>query len=350
MDELEDQPPAEKKCRTHSALAGTPAVSLPPRVLQAVAASQFLTTPELGRLLLRTSKELTASTYSRHDDVWKCLCMTHSGVKNASALLGTMAPLHSAEQCFRTFFTDLPPKYTEPRALRYTPEDYAVVVTIRESDTNQQLVCKVIPGQEIAEFFDTGALEIGFDPFPWKRTVEGTEYDDSGFPETDSDSIADLSLHSTVRIVRRSDLKTVQVLDEKTGKYVLDSLVKSGERKGVFLLHPECAHENTNRDGSCCHMNATYAKFLFSYHHIELSGIERFCRIEFDLEPIFRLESYKSDDGFTGQATIALSGCTISSDFTDYDLYDRSEISKVLKGKDVTFAHFLEALDVWFTP
>lgn len=126
-------------------------------VLQAVAAGEFLTTAELGRLLLLTSKEMTAAAFSTEDEVWEVLCTSHWSAPYGTAI-SRATPDWSAEQRFRALGPSRrpPPTVVAPRALQFTPADYLILLSVRIRDENQEILGKVIPGEQIPEFFETG--------------------------------------------------------------------------------------------------------------------------------------------------------------------------------------------------
>jgi len=108
-----------------------------PLVLQAVAASQFLTTKELGRLLLLSSKELTASAFfsssQDNDDgdkiIWTSLCVNHLGQEDgqpgiaedapAAPVGGTVLPHDRSRSTAQVFSRTAPPFAFHAERLRH---------------------------------------------------------------------------------------------------------------------------------------------------------------------------------------------------------------------------------------
>lgn len=357
--EEEEQP--TKKPR----FAGSSAASnFSPLVLQAVAASQFLTTKELGRLLLLSSKELTASAFfspqeqdGKSEDgggelLWKSLCLNYLGTEDGEALLQTLQPhLGSAEQCFRKLVApDLPCKYSRlgtptPRPpLRFTPNDYVVIFTVRDPENNQPLFCKAIPGQQIPEFFDTGSVQITVDPFVPIKTIKDFFGADGGVIGTNTLGEVEIDeLEYSVRILRCPDRKIVQIVRlfvfDAQCPMPSDSYHEKTSGDKHWILEPSGASWTQASDTP---MNATYGSPLF----------RRYCyfpytKIDFLVEPTFRLVR----TGNTRDGAVRLSGLALKSYFeSDHDESDTREVSAMLEGQDVTFAHFLEGLDKWFIP
>ena len=187
-----------------------------PQVLKPIAESRFLSTTDLGRLLLLTSKSMTAAALEqgapreggdqeparKNNAVWKCLCFTHWGFDDASALMETMKPL-SAEQCFRKLAVVSDDhddnKFPVPRALQYAPKDYVLIVSVRESKNDKNMFCKAIPGQDIPEFFDKGEAAIEFDQPLWKKTLDKGQ------------DVLHLDWDSSLQIMRRTDQRVIEL-------------------------------------------------------------------------------------------------------------------------------------------
>jgi len=90
----------------------------------------FLSTRELGRLLLFTSKELTTQLFPKEDKMWKFLLECWGALGDSAVAQAT--PFWTPEQCFRALRTQ--PKNIAhnfvPRELQYTPEDYKIVIAV----------------------------------------------------------------------------------------------------------------------------------------------------------------------------------------------------------------------------
>jgi len=310
----------------------------PPLVLKAVAASHFLTTKELGRLLLLSSKQLTASAYSLHEEeVWKGLCANYWGVPDGPTLLKTLNPTLSAEQCSRKLAMDLPSACTEPRALQFAPKDYTVIVSVRELNKNQSIFCKAIPGQEIPGFCEKGVINVELDQFYSKWTVENA-FDVHGDLVSDFtelvenlDLFTDLKLEYSVHILRQPDQKMIHML--KTTQTICTRyngvlfLVDVPTDQNVLL--EAWGDSDTLVDPPL--LNATYAATL-SHHcfgrHDSIRKIE--------IEPISVISCLKSNVGKGGKltdGTLRIAGFKFMSCLTDDSGFDSSGIplTKILK-------------------
>jgi len=145
------------------------------QVLPALAASQYLAPAELGRLLLFTSKELTFAAFPSEDDVWASLCFSKWGTPYAPEIL--RVPFSSPKQCFRQIeepaSIQQQPSTVDlettgngagavPRELRYSPEDYMMIITLVSEVENRPMFGMAIRGQEIPDFFETGKMNTIF--------------------------------------------------------------------------------------------------------------------------------------------------------------------------------------------
>jgi len=178
------------------------------RVLQPLASSGHLSSVDLGRLLLLTSKGITeAFTSSRGESneqehesggaregwdssvLWKSLCANHFGKENADALIQSSGM--SPEQCFRSFAHHPKPRASVP-PLKYAPSDYMVTVEIR-TEEGKLLLFKVLDGEDIPDFFEKGEHEVSLD-----QPIVGYE-------DLESPSTAQLRFRTKVHIMRRPD-------------------------------------------------------------------------------------------------------------------------------------------------
>ena len=135
----------------------------------------LLTTRDLGRLLLCTSKELTKTVEDGVDEeefIWKHLCRAHWGKDLADQHLAAL--LESPKSFFLTSALEPDrPSTFGPRPLKYKPSDYQLFVEaqIRISRCNcirrkrlpkPVFFSKVFQGSDIPEFFEMGEIDIDF--------------------------------------------------------------------------------------------------------------------------------------------------------------------------------------------
>ena len=151
------------------------------QVFKLVSTSGFVDTKQLGKLLLLTSKAMTAAAFEKPDDVWKHLLFQKWSHARAMELLQSTG--WSAEKCFRHFATKActtdKDRFQGLRPLKYKPEDYLIIVTLKDN-VNDLDVCKTIRGSEVPDFFEKGEAKVYFESPLWVGTVleeEGLYYD-----------------------------------------------------------------------------------------------------------------------------------------------------------------------------
>jgi len=125
----------------------------PAEVFRLITRSNFLTIQELGRFLLFTSKSMTNSIYDSSEEVWELLFLSRFGPSifsiprssKRSFLVATMK-----EEARR------PPM--DIRGLRYSPEQYQVIVNVFQSRGGQAILSKVMKGETVPTFFQHGNI------------------------------------------------------------------------------------------------------------------------------------------------------------------------------------------------
>jgi hypothetical protein len=119
--------------------------------------SHYLTTEELGRLLLLINKKLTSNL---NINVWELLCQHHWGYDTANSLLITTNL--DAVTYFKTFAclkSNCKPWGLLPsHELRFSFQDYLLLVEARSMPTNKPLFCHAIPGDSISDLFTKGEM------------------------------------------------------------------------------------------------------------------------------------------------------------------------------------------------
>jgi len=246
-----------------------------------------------------------------------------------------MKPL-TAEHCFRKLAVvsdNTPDDKTEfpgPRALQYAPKDYVLIASVRECKNNKNMFCKVIPGQDIPEFFDKGAAAIEFDQPLWKKTLGKLQ------------DVLHLKWDSSLHIMRRTDQRVVELKR--------------------YYSREESVNPSTEKDGKCDvgggswmsrsgpPVNATYGHALFRhcFGYPDYDSPD-YDSLEVDLDHDYRMVT-KSAAGKTANDAIGIYGFSLNAHFGSRDGDTSDPVSEALEGIDVTFAHFLEALDVWYHP
>jgi len=147
-----------------------------------------------------------------------------------------------------------------------------------------------------------------------------------------------LKLEYSVGILRCPDQKFAEFFKESNeyfcAPYESDDEMSSDK---YWTLEP-CAIRSV--ETSVAPMNATYGSPLFRCY-FPSNG---YTGIDFGVHPTFCLVPTDTCDGTAG-----ISGLALTSYFADDEGDAVAAVSQMLEGKDVTFAHFLEGLDKWFT-
>ena len=330
------------------------------RIWKTLATSGFIASPDLGRLLLLTSKNMASQndvddsvgtvnnvdeSDGSEDTMWKLLCWNHFGVDATNDMLQNTK--FSSEVCFRTFA--FPSREDHGASLlpvlQYAPKDYVMIVTARKPN-GELLFCQSIPGEELGSFFSTGEME-----FELKQPIEKfaslskshCSLDDfyDSFENLDTIMIDDIwsngvSWGSKVQLLRCTDNKLITLLDRKycseelnwsttqgrrsRGKLDLDMSTTSGYSvAGSPGLHPVFEHLRS-RD----------------YNIYEDGCFELDCGMDFRVN-IGR--------GKPNQTTIGVHGFYIEAMMWDGGFGEPLE--RVLTKKNMQFAHILEALPEW---
>ena len=134
-----------------------------PDALQITSVRGFLEHKDLGRLWLRTSKELTTKAFGSVESgaLWKTFAEGLWGIKGAPVILrDAMKVPGKVKETFLKFAPKprLPPMPVPE--LQFAPEDYALVIDIRDTENRGLIARKVASGTDVPEFFDTGKLEL----------------------------------------------------------------------------------------------------------------------------------------------------------------------------------------------
>lgn len=284
---------------------------------------------DLGRLLLRTSKRMSAFAFPTHDDIWKSLCFNEWGNPADTSTLIERTGL-SAENCFRKIALDKDTRrhVSAPRILQYSPEDYLLIVTLRVgaySESHGRFLEKVpifktIKGEEIVGFFQTGEARASFDDPLWKHILD----------DDDDDGVS-VAWDASVQIMRLPDKRIVNLGSLGESDYVEPSQTNGGECEvewgGGWSRFPP-------------HMSTSYGLPLLS--HFFLSHDE----ISFEIDLDYRTTSTTDNAVAFGIFGFHLYAMLSSNSEEDYERSRLSHSRPVREGR-VTYAHFLEALDAW---
>ena len=302
-----------------------------PHVVKLVAQSRFLTTEELGRLALCTSKDITMAVCERNsiDDIFYCLLINRLGLDQAQELLSSTKM--SAEQCFRYFDSPMSENDEEVfqlQRLKYKLDDYQIVVVIRDHINEGPRLCKTLSRNEIRQFLRTGTIELDL-----LKTIKWS------FSTRENGSWARVDFQATVRIICRG--RKVDV----------------GQRtyRG-FAANADCG-EWDHKYTIGCSMGSTssYARSFidhFSYSiHDEPDDWEKpregYNRMRVIAYPYFDTEVYLNDR----PKAVELTGFSLSVEILcSCDNGLEEDMRKVLRSPEcqehkIKFAHFLETVD-----
>lgn len=261
---------------------------------------------------------------SVNDAVWRRLCCSQWGVKDAAALLKTMQPM-SAQECFRMLGPS-PQKPFELRPLQYEPNDYVFIVQMYSGwKKNDCWFCKAVPGEEMKEFFEKGDVDVDFD----KPLVMVERSRKSRRP-----FVGEIWMNWKVKIhiVRKSDQKSVQLIDHQQ------------EEEGFVNEDGKCDVWPDNSTFQCGPiLRGALCQPLFrEYFCDQFGSFSDFIEVE----PSLR---YKR----TGKGGVGIFGFSLSTRLVDSSWgHDYKQVSdlKAIKEKKVTFAHILECVDEFVTP
>jgi hypothetical protein len=128
-------------------------------VLRQLVDSGFLALVDIGRLLICTSKSTTECLYNDDpNDLWMFLLKQRCSLKEDTLSASKM----TAKEIFLSTFqkkSEKPPM--QIRNLRYSPQDYLIIVNICDKeDDGRSLFSRAIPGQKIPDFFERGCFSL----------------------------------------------------------------------------------------------------------------------------------------------------------------------------------------------
>jgi len=304
--------------------------SISPELLKIFCGSKFLTTKEVGKLLLLTSKSLTLATYPTSESLWMCLCQSEWGEEAAKTRVSSMNV--GSEGCFRRL-------YPSPgrRPVQYAPSDYLITLDVYSHDQDKPaLFTSTIRGDEVPEFFEKGYFEFLF-PEPGititlpKALESESEQGSSDSTKQREREIQSLLMGSRahVHIMRLPDSRCHQVIsgESHTGEH--DSSFDD-EFDSIYEYHVDCGGGGRNFT-----LYNKYGRHLLQ--EIYLSSNEKFSYVNFELTLFFALERSKRLDG-----AVKIKGFELSAEGGGPLCF----FSSCLHG-DLTFAHIFEALDMW---
>lgn len=152
-------------------------------VLRLLIHSHNLTSKDIGRLLLLTSKQ-TAITFisamadgddddnsndkaaesakSNMEIIWKTLCVNYWNDNGMVEKLRTFAGV-SYEELFRTMAYPTPAPQTQGEETiappKYGPSDYGIIVQVKQANTGKFMFCETIRGENVPQFFVDGMMD-----------------------------------------------------------------------------------------------------------------------------------------------------------------------------------------------
>ena len=352
--------------------------------------SLFLTTTELGRLLLLTSKSVTKSASAvgqnsetedssaiessvppqNTENIWKFLCTSHWGqtqISTSTAIddalesvrtLKEATGIDSYERLFRTFA--FPPASTdnidEVRPLQFAPADYALVAearayqisgidfptgrgpggntTLCKWETPRLLFCEYIPGETIPGFFETGYSCISCqDPIMLGPSAS----------QLNHFQILGVKYSFKLSLMRLRDRRVVDLIPRGI---MIDHLTR--DRDDLDSEHDAISASHNTR--------SAYGTLSSTYHNtlMERAGISRGL-VRLDAKLKYKRLCFPPEDNKSPRQDPACEGEKMESKIGvfSFELFASDEdfgpFESFVRGQRdeprVEFAHFLEAID-----
>jgi len=179
------------------------------QALKPIVDSQF---KELGRLMVQTSKRFEGEVFddkTGNQSLWKTLCCMYWGKDDATAVLEAVAPM-SEKDCIQKLVLDTAkPSLSNSDApvagIQSSPEDYVVIVSLRDPTTDKNIFCKAFKGQDIARFFEHGVDCVRFDQPIWQTKMPPFEPGEFSTGEPNTEVTLKLVGKLAVQLLRRPD-------------------------------------------------------------------------------------------------------------------------------------------------
>jgi len=221
----------------------------------------------------------------------------------------------SAEEVFRAL-TTRKNTFTGPRSLQYSPEDYVVIVTVRETLGDKHMFCKTIQGQDLSGFFETGEAQVLVEKPLWKHAFNETE-----------ENVLLFEWEAKVHMMRLPDQRVVEIANFRQEDLV-DGTFDEG---GLFDVEPGL--------GECTSYPSLNAYGLAMIRHYFPSWNTYQVEVELDY-------------GMISTNSVAIFGFGLRASFVanhlDGEEIGNVDVSELVEHrKEITFAHFLEALNEW---
>ena len=138
----------------------------PIEIFRLLIKSKFLTTQEIGELLLFVSKSLPLDIFQSPNEVWETLLISRFG-HDVCALAQTQTIVpnsisNNSEILFRALLKgEVWPDKEPIRPLKYSPKDYHLILNVYPAKKGKKaLFSKVLKGTEITSFFNNGSVDI----------------------------------------------------------------------------------------------------------------------------------------------------------------------------------------------
>ena len=341
---------ASKKAKTDAAHNNnTTMILTEPTLTRVLLLSGFLTPPQMGRLVLWTSKTCKDAFVSS-SWFWKTLCLQYWRNDDATvqALLATTGL--SAEQLFRQIAMTHPNSARATiRPLQYQPADYVLVVEVRDAAEGALVFCQAVPGQDIPSFFQDATCRVALTQGPQQVVVLPPRQE---YNEQDPQQELPEFQFSAKGYLIRTTTTCRQILPV--------TAFEDNCQREVILGHPYDDDDDDDDDLSVCYdWSSGSLPNLASTRMLELGAAIANAKhgLDYDVErdgfsPVtLKLELHycrgRSKDG--EDATLMVSHF---STFAWIDVHDSDSIAclsfaDVYQPGVVTFAHVLEANDKW---
>ncbi len=145
--------------------SAVPFENIPIEIFRLLIKSNYLTAGDLGKIVLFTSKKLQGYLFHSYDEVWETLLIArfgHSVCALTKALPNRDCDCScAAEKLFRSLLKEpVFPKKEPVRPLKYSPDDYYLIVNVFLEKGSKANLTRVVHGKEIPSFFKNGKFSI----------------------------------------------------------------------------------------------------------------------------------------------------------------------------------------------
>ena len=130
---------------------------IPTETFRLITTSQFLSIKELGRFLLFTSKAMTRSIHTE-DEVWSLLLQSRFSFSPETI---SKLPMNAKDTFLALIHRGQQKRVPIAiRDLEYQPSDYKVMINIFEGQGGKAILSRIVDGENASSFFEDGSLTV----------------------------------------------------------------------------------------------------------------------------------------------------------------------------------------------